>query len=71
MNKDNYDDIYMGQDWYMVIRDGMIVECIVLPTGQEEQTREISILKEKLSSLDMLSQTVENGELSSNKGGIK
>lgn len=71
VNKDNYDDIYMGQDWYMAIRDGMIVECIVLPTGQEEQTREISILKEKLSSLDMLSQAVENGELSSNKGGIK
>lgn len=71
VNKDNYDDIYMGQDWYVAINDGQIVDCIILPTGQEEQTREISILKEQLNSLNMINGDTKNIEISSNRGGIK
>ena len=61
----------MGQDWYVAINDGQIVDCIILPTGQEEQTWEISILKEQLNSLNMINGDTKNIEISSNRGGIK
>lgn len=71
VNKENYDDVYMGQDWYIAIKKGKIVEEVVLPTEQEAQIKEIATLKEQLTSLNMLEEITENVTLSSNRGGKK
>ena len=61
----------MGQDWYIAIKKGKIVEEEVLPTEQEAQIKEIATLKEQLTSLNMLEEITENVTLSSNRGGKK
>lgn len=71
VNKEDYDDVYIGQDWYIAIKKGKIVEEIVLPTEQEAQVKEIATLKEYLNSLSMLEEMSENVALNSNRGGKK
>lgn len=71
VDKENYDDVYIGQDWYIAIKKGKIVEEVVLPTEQEVQAKEITTLKEYLNSLNMLEETSENVVLNSNRGGKK
>lgn len=71
VHKEVYDDIYMGQDWYIGIKAGKIVEEVILPTEQEIQIKEITTLKEKLYSLNMLEETKRNIEWSNNRGGKK
>lgn len=71
INKESYDDIYMGQDWYVAIKDGKIVEEVILPTGQESQTAELALLRKKLTILNMLEESENNTLISSNKGGKK
>ena len=71
VNKEDYDDVYIGQDWYITIKKGKIVDEIVLPTEQEAQVKEMAALKEYLTSLNMLEEISENVVLSSNRGGKK
>ena len=71
VNKEDYDDVYIGQDWYIAIKKGKIVEEVVLPTEQEAQVKEIATLKEYLNSLSMLEEKTENVALNSNRGGKK
>ena len=71
VNKEDYDDVYIGQDWYITIKKGKIVDEIVLPTEQEAEVKEMGALKEYLTSLNMLEEISENVVLSSNRGGKK
>ena len=71
VNKENYDDIYMGQDWYVAIKDGKIIEEVILPTGQESQITELSLLREKLTVLNMVEENTSDTLISSNRGGKK
>lgn len=61
----------MGQDWYVAIKDGKIIEEVILPTGQESQTAELALLRKKLTILNMLEESENNTLISSNKGGKK
>ena len=53
------------------IKDGKIVEEVILPTGQESQTAELALLRKKLTILNMLEESENNTLISSNKGGKK
>lgn len=71
VDKENYDDIYMGQDWYVAIKEGKIIEEVILPTGLETQVTELSVLNEKLMALNMIEESINNCLISSNRGGKK
>ena len=66
VSKKKYDEIYKGQDWYIAISDGQIVEEIVLPTNHQKQNQEIETLKTALMSLE-----INNNEIENSKGGKK
>ena len=66
VSKKKYDEIYKGQDWYIAISDGQIVEEIVLPTNHQKQKQEIETLKTALMSLEINNNKIENS-----KGGKK
>ena len=66
VSKRKYDEIYKGQDWYIAISNGQIVEEVVLPTNHRKQKQEIKTLKTALKSLE-----VNNNEIESSKGGKK
>lgn len=71
VNKENYDDVYMGQDWYVAIKEGKIIEEVILPTEQESQITELSLLREKLTILNMIKESTNDTIISSNRGGKK
>lgn len=66
VSKRKYDEIYKGQDWYIAVSNGQIVEEVVLPTNHRKQKQEIKTLKTALKSLE-----VNNNEIESSKGGKK
>ncbi len=54
VNKEDYDEIFKGQDWYIGLKDGKIVEEVVLPTNSKEQIREVTTLKTELAKIEMM-----------------
>lgn len=41
ITKNDFDEVFLGQDWYIAIKDGKVVDNIVLPVGSERQNDEI------------------------------
>ncbi len=41
IDKDNFDDVYLGQDWYVAVKDGKIVDKKILPVSNERQENEL------------------------------
>ena len=71
VNKESYDEVFKGQDWYIALKDGIIVEEVILPTEQKSQRNEISLLKTKLQTLEMLNENSAGLEININRGGKK
>lgn len=71
VNKNNYDDVYKGQDWYIALKDGKIEEEVILPTELETQQEELRLLKEKLLILNIIDQKPNDNLEVNNKGGKK
>lgn len=51
VDKEIYDDIYMGQDWYVAIKDGKVKDKVILPVNSELQEEEIKTIYNYLISL--------------------
>ena len=71
IDKEKYDEIFRGQDWYIGIKDGKIIEEVILPIELESQRNEISLLKTKLQTLEMLNEDSKELEIDINRGGKK
>jgi len=48
---DDYDDVYLGQDWAIMIKDGKVVNSIVLPVSCDRQFEEICKVSNYLNSV--------------------
>lgn len=54
ISKESFDDVYMGQDWYVALKDGKIVDKVVLPVGSERQEEELLKLSSYLTEINVL-----------------
>ena len=70
-NIEKYDEIYKGQDWYIGMKNGEIIDEVILPTNQRSQQIEISILKSQLETIKMLTEDRKEAVFESNRGGKK
>ena len=50
IDKDDFDELFVGQDWYVGIKNGRIVDKKILPVNSERQQNEIMILCKSLIS---------------------
>lgn len=71
INIEKYDEIYKGQDWYIGMKNGEIIDEVILPTNQRSQQIEISILKSQLETIKMLTEDRKEAVFESNRGGKK
>ena len=70
VNIEKYDELYKGQDWYIAMTNGQIIEEIRLPIHQLAQEHEIHQLKNELAKIQMLTEDL-NIDRGSSKGGTK
>lgn len=70
VNIEKYDELYKGQDWYIAMANGQIIEEIRLPIHQLAQEHEIHQLKNELAKIQMLTEDL-NIDRGSSKGGTK
>ena len=49
-----YSEIYKGEDWYIAMSDGQIVEEVRLPINEENQERELQQVKGEIEKNAML-----------------
>lgn len=53
-DKEKYDEIYMGQDWFVAIKDGKIVDKVILPINDKRQENELLVLYKHLQELGII-----------------
>ncbi|HIR49474.1 MAG TPA: hypothetical protein IAB35_05790 [Candidatus Faecimonas gallistercoris] len=54
VKKEDYDEVYQGQDWYIGIKDNQVIEEVTLPLDKKRQEKEIEMIKNKLDTIKML-----------------
>ena len=62
-NKDeDYDEVYVGQDWYIAIKDKKIVETCVYKVEDPRQDAEITMIVDNLVEQGMMNSSGEYGK---------